>query len=170
MKLNLLFIFILLFISCSDNTSKSDYDTIKAELDECKRENNENQKLIDELRETKEQRLAEANKLYEEKKYKEANEKYEILVNRYPGTEISKKAENYLIAIQLILKKQVEEQERLKTLGFKALKETNRVKIGDVTINFNNISFAKNFVFDRYDDTYHYSKAERENKFVIASV
>lgn len=167
----LLFLFpILLITSCSERPSKSEYDKLKTELEECKKENDENQKLILELKITPEQRLSEAKKLFDEDNLAEAKIKYESIINRYPESEISKKANVFLNQIKLIIEKQIAEEERLKTLGFKALKESNKVKVDDVTISFNSISYSKTFTFDRYDDYYHYREAERGNKFIVASV
>lgn len=161
---------IFIVFSCSDKPSKSDYDKVKSELEECKKENEINMKIIADLKVTPQQRLAEAKRLFEEKNYSDAKLKYEEISSRYPNTEESKISDKSIKEIEILVEKERLEQERLKTLGFKVLKEVSKVKIGEVIVNFTSISFSKNFVFDRYDDTYHYREAERGNKYLIASV
>lgn len=161
---------IMLLFSCSDGPSKSEFDKVKSDLEECKKENEINMKIIAELKVTPQQRLEEAKKLFEDKDYSNAKLKYEELSRRYPNTEESKISEKSIKEIEILIEKERLEKEKIKTLGFKVLKEVSSVKVGEVLLNFRSISISKNFVFDRYDDTYHYREAERGSKYIVASV
>lgn len=161
---------IFLMVSCSDRPSKIDYDRIKAELEDCKKENETNKKIISDLKFSPQQRLAEAKRLFDGKNHYDAKTKFEEIVSRYPNTTESKISTSYINEIDLLFQKAMDEQEKIKTLGYKALRETNKVTVGEISMNFGNVSIAKNFVFDRYDDAYHYREAERGNKYVVASV
>jgi len=70
MKSYLIVLLLFLFIySCSDGPSKSGYENLKSELEECKKENEKNQKIIEDLKVTPEQKLAEAKIYLDEKNY-----------------------------------------------------------------------------------------------------
>ena len=51
--------------------------------------------------------------------------------------------------------------------GFKALKNTPLLDAGGVKVSVGTPSFSKQFVFDRYDTSYHYRDADRDHKYVV---
>jgi len=91
------------------------------------------------------------------------------LGSRFPGTSEHKSATVALEALRTRDKEKQKEASRLAALGFKALKietlDTGSVK-GGVGIP----RAGNQFAFDRYNDTFHYFDADRDNKYVMASL
>lgn len=51
---------------------------------------------------------------------------------------------------------------------FKELKEKTSVAFGDITVKVKSIGFSSEWVFDAYGDEWHYRKAERGDKYLVA--
>lgn len=70
---------------------------------------------------------------------------------------------------KLIAQKRAEE-ERIKALGFKALKASTTFKIDYNKIELTSISVGNTFTFDSYGDSYFYRSADRGNKYITAAM
>lgn len=159
-----LLIFALSLFGCnSGGPTKEQYDKLQKELDDCK-------KTVADLQNTPQQRLAEAQKFFAEKNYSSAATHFQELIDKFPGTDEAKTATTTLSEIKLLQQQQKEAEEKKKTLGFKVLTESSKVKVGDVQLSFASIATAGQYTFDRYGDEYRYRDAERGNKFVVARV
>ncbi|MFV0397512.1 MAG: hypothetical protein ACK5JU_05810 [Bacteroidales bacterium] len=60
------------------------------------------------------------------------------------------------------------EEERIKALGFKAIKQKTAFEIDYNKISISSISIGSQFTFDSYGDRYFYQEADRDNKYVTA--
>lgn len=91
------------------------------------------------------------------------------LASRFPGTQEYKAAE---LALEGLNRREREKQEEAKivaALGFKALK-TDAFQTDSVKATLSSPRTSGQFVFDRYDDSYHYFDADRDHKYLVASL
>ena len=132
--------------------------------------NNELKVIIDSLENTSENRFLKANNLFKSKNYEEAIIAFEIFIKNYRDSYYYPKAKKNLSISKTRFKNIEIEKERRERLKFKIFKESNPVKIDSILIKAYGFNFTNEFTFDRYDDTYHYRKAERGNKFLSFDV
>lgn len=162
-------IFIILtltvLLSCNDNNSikKEEFDKLKAELDECKR-------TVEDLSNTPQMRLTTALKLRDENKVEQAKSELRTLIEKFTGSDEAKKASQILKEIEDAERKEKEEAEKKRLLGFKALKETSTAKVGEVSLKFTSINSVSQWNFDAYGNEYRLRKAERGNIYINAKV
>ena len=151
----------LVFIisSCLNSNSK--------ELISLRIENDSLRLLIDSLSNTLENRFNYANKLAKENNDSMALDAYQEIVNNYPNTPYAEKAESEVLKIKKEIETRIQEQERLKNLGFDAIEAKSNVDLGYLNMKFSDIQFKESFVFDSYDDRYHYLSAERGSKYLV---
>jgi len=154
-----------ILMSCNDNNSikKEDYDKLKTELDECK-------KTVEDLSNTPQMRLTIALKLREENNVEQAKSELRTLIEKFSGTDEAKKASQILKEIEESERKEKEEAEKKRLLGFKALKETSTTKVGEVSLKFTSINSVSQWNFDDYGSEYRLRKAERGNIYINAKV
>lgn len=100
----------------------------------------------------------------------EAGEALNALKVKFPQAPEVKKAQELVDLLQAKIDKQREETHRLEAMGFKALKTSPLVDTGRVKVSVGNPNFSKQFVFDRYDTSYHYRDADRDHKYVVISL
>lgn len=92
-----------------------------------------------------------------------------ILAARFPDTVQHKKAIDTLENLRAKEKQKQVEAQRLASMGFKALKiEALRTEL--VTVMASTPRISRQFVFDRYDDHYHYFDSDRDHKYVVTSL
>lgn len=156
-------IVISLISSCNSGVEQSEYDKLKAELADC-------QKTVVELQNTPLVRFSKGQEYLSKNDIINAKKEFNELIKKFSESEEAKKAEVLIAEIDKKEREKKEAEERKRTLGFKVLKENSTVSVGDVTVKFNSISTADDFVFDRYDDSWRYRSAERGEIFVLASV
>ena len=68
------------------------------------------------------------------------------------------------------LEKQQEQARQLEALGFKALKPSAVTDTGAVKVTMSTPTIGKQFVFDRYGSNYRYRPADRDTRYVVASL
>jgi len=164
MKKTLLLTFIFFGIfSCQNGPTQSEFDKLKADLENCSNENAE-------LKNTPENRLLTAQKFENDGKIEQAEKEYRELAKEFPKTEQGITAQKFVENREKEIEKIKKEEERKKQLGFKALKEQSTIEQGDVTLTFSKIQLGKRWYFDRYDDRYFYRDAERGNKHLTATL
>jgi hypothetical protein len=159
-----LLIFALLLFGCdSGKFTKVQNDKLQKELDDCK-------KTVADLLNTPQQRLSEAQKLVAIKDYSAATSHFQELIDKFPATDEAKISKESLSGIKFLQLQQKEAEEKKKTLGFKTLTESNKVKVGDVQVSFSNVSTVVQWTFDSYGDEWRLRGAERGNKYLVAKV
>jgi len=155
---------IALLTSCNNNRpTQEDYDKLQLELIKCK-------KTVEEMRNTPQILLASGQKFKSENDFINAKKEFNELIQKFPGTSEGKIAALLLADIEKIKKKQNEAEERKRTLGFKAIKESFSIKIGEVTLNFNSVKTGNQWIFNNYGNEYRYRSAERGDIYVLAKV
>ena len=92
------------------------------------------------------------------------------LQSTFPNSKEASECNNQLSIIEKEEIKIKMEEERLKALGFKALKQQSNFKVDYNTITMSNISIGSQFIFDSYDDRYFYREADRGNKYITAKM
>ncbi|NDV15570.1 hypothetical protein GO009_05980 [Muricauda sp. TY007] len=163
MKRTMLLLMAGILSSCINNSNSS-------ELEKLKTENKKLTVMVDSLLKTPENRYNKAYGLLEQNNDSLALSELKQLVQYYPKSDYAEKAVDEISRIEAEQKKQKEEEERIKRLGFKAVKAATKIKYDYLTLNFTDIQFRENFVFDSYDDRYHYRSAERGSKYLVVRV
>lgn len=155
--------------SCVNKSSisgikQSDYDKLQAELTECK-------KTVEILQDTPQVRLTNGQQYLTNNDFDNAKRELNVLVEKFGGTDEAKKARSLIEEIEKQEKAKRETEERKKALGFKALKETNLVKIESLALNFSSVTSNNIWTFenDKYG-YYRYLTAEREKVYILAKV
>lgn len=155
--------------SCVNKSSisgikQSDYDKLQAELTECK-------KTVEILQNTPQVRLTNGQQYLTNNDFDNAKRELNVLVEKFGGTDEAKKARSLIEEIEKQEKAKRETEERKKALGFKALKETNLVKIESLALNFSSVTSNNIWTFenDKYG-YYRYLTAEREKVYILAKV
>ena len=120
------------------------------------------------------QRLAKIKALISEENFSEAKSEIASLQTVFPN---SSEAAMCPALAQSINTKQAEieaEKERIRALGFKALKTSSNVSIDYNTVLISKISIDKQFVHDVYrtysGSSWYYNTADRGNKFITAEM
>lgn len=155
----------ILFQSCNNQPAENAdaYFKLLSELEECKQ-------TVSDLQNTPTQRLVRAQKSIEEKELVKAEVELSELIAKYPGTDEAQKAEILLDGIKQQQKELASEIERKNKLGFKGIKEKSKIRLGELTLSFSEVSKSKNWTFDNYDGKYHYRSAERGKMYLVAKV
>lgn len=140
------------------------------ELKELKRENERLTAMVDSLLNTPENRFNKASQLLEQENDSSALNEYKELIEYYPKSNYAAMAENEVSKIETKIKRQKEEEERIKSMGFKAIKANSQIKYDYLTLNFTSVQFRENFTYDSYGDRYFYNSAERGSKYLVVRV
>lgn len=149
---------------------QEDYDKLKSELEKTKNELSNCSAELTEIKNTPEQRLIRAQKLFSENDLNGAKGEYQGIVDNYKGTDDATNASKEIAKIDQIIEQKRIEEERKKALGYKILKPTTIVKYGDLSCKFEKIWTGKRWSFDDYGHEYRLRDAERGNKHVLVRV
>ena len=112
------------------------------------------------------QRLNHIIELYNSEEYKSAKKEINELKSIFPNAKENVEADKYIAKIQSIEAAKRAKEERIKALGFKAINPQTTIKIDYNTVTFSSIGVGGKFIFDSYDDYYHYKDADRGYKYV----
>lgn len=155
----------------------ADYEPLKNERDSLKEIIESLNTRIESLKDSvriysypADQRLNHIKSLMQDQEYETARKEIKELKTVFPKSVEAGQCDGLLSTITSIEEKQKAEQERIKALGFKALKATSTVKIDYNTVTFSNISIGKTFVFDDYGHKYFYRTADRGFKYITATM
>lgn len=164
-----------IFLTSCVNQSK--YDSVKSDLEAVKKQAVQDSICISNLRDTiamlsqpADQRLSSINRLVSAGDFDKARKEIHELNILFPNSIESQKTNDILQRIDKSIEKQKAEEERIKAMGFKALKPVSSVSIDYNKVSFSNISVGRTFVHDSYDDHYFYSTADRGNVYVTAAM
>jgi tetratricopeptide (TPR) repeat protein len=127
---------------------------------------------IDILKYPADQRLNLIEEMFKEEKYDEAKSEIEKLKNVFPNAKENAEAEKYLQKIETIEVAKKAEDERLKSLGFKAFKDNPKVTIDSVTYSYSGFTLGRTFTFEYVYDVneYSYEVADKNSIFILASL
>ena len=116
------------------------------------------------------QRLTLINEQVSNGEYSQAQRNIDELNRLFPNSKESQQTSAILQRIDNMTARQKAEEERKKTLGFKALKPQLSATVDYNKVSFSGLSVSNTFVHDSYDDRYFYNRADRGNTFILASM
>lgn len=170
MRNTLLVLAALLVFGCTNNQDKTEIVNLTQEIEKLKSENEELRKTIDLLKYPASDRFRQIKELITNNNLTKAKEEITQLKTLFPQSLEAKECEEQE---KIIAEKQAKikaEEERIKALGFKALKEISTVEVFYNKITVGQFTTAKTFTFDSYDDRYFYRTADRGNKYISARI
>lgn len=115
-------------------------------------------------------RLLSINKYVEEKNFAKAKEEITSLKSLFPASQEAKACDEISNKIVTLEKAAQEEADRIKALGFKALKQESDFTIDYNKVKLTNITTAARYIFDDYGHQYFYREAERGSKYVLTTM
>lgn len=116
------------------------------------------------------QRLTKINSLVSSGEYTAAKMEISRLIELFPESKEAKSATAIVERIDKLIAQKKAEDERIKALGFKALKASTTFKIDYNKVELTSISIGNTFTFDSYGDRYFYRSADRGNKYITAAM
>ncbi len=165
----------LLLGSCG--VKHADFESMRKERDELRAKTTSDSILICRMRDTismlavpANQRMTKVNKLIDNGDFENAKKEMETIISLFPESKETASSESVFNRIKDLETKKKQEEERIKSLGFKALKPVSTVDIDYNKIVFSNVSIGNTFIHDSYDDRYFYNTADRGNVFVTATM
>ena len=171
-KMLLIISTIVILTSCDSSSTKQaeGSDNLNLKVNQLTSENDSLKRIIEMLKFPASDRLKEIQGLMDQNNFDQAINQIEILENLYPLSEETKSATKLRETIT-IKKDQIKaEQERIKALGFKALKEEKNITVSYNKISVGDFSIAQTFTFDAYSDEWHLYTADRGNKYISARI
>ena len=170
-----LFLGFLALVSCENN--KRELKGLKQQVDSLTKVIDGKDSMIAQLNGTivklqypADQRIAKAKILIDEGKFDQALGEIRSLKELFPNSAEAKSTSSLIENINRKKEEDRKEEERIKALGFKAIKESSNFKIGYNTIVIGSITTGSRFTFDSYDDSWFYKDADRGTKFVSAQM
>lgn len=160
---------LILTLSACDNKT-ADYNRSQQELTLARDSIIMLQKRIEELSYPADHRLDNITRLFKNRELDSATIEINELTSLFPQSEEAQKAIDIATEIEAIRKAKIEEEKRLKALGFKAIKENTNVSFGDIKVTFNSFKTAKTYTFDHYDTRYFYRQADKGHKYISAAM
>src|SRR5699024_2266372 len=135
----------------NDNSpTREEYNKLQEALEICKSEN-------EDLKNTPERRLLEAQRLEEEGELSSARGEYQALFKLYPKTTEGIAAEKEVSRLDKEIEQQKIAAEKEKNKTFKNIKEELRFTENDLTFSFSSVQVGKNWVTNRYENRYFIS-------------
>lgn len=112
------------------------------------------------------QRLNKAKTLMESGDLDGAIKEINQLKEVFPNSNEVTLSEAIIKKINELKEAKRKEEERIKALGYKAIKEQTTIKVDYNTVTLSAINVGNTFTFDSYGDRYYYRDADRGNKYV----
>ena len=174
---NLYFFIALFLLLHACGVDQAEYDRIKKERDELTTEVSNNHAVIQVLRDSikmlsfpADQRLNKINNLVSTGDYTQAKQEISLLNSLFPESKEAQSTSAIIERIDKLIAQKKAEEERIKALGFKALKSSSTITIGYNKVEFSNISVGTTFTFDSNSSYYSYRTADRGNKYISAAM
>lgn len=168
---------VLLIILLGCGADQTELNSLRKERDELAAKVNADAAVIQALRDSvtmlsfpADQRLTKINSLVSSGEYTAAKQEISRLTTLFPESKEAKSAPALLQRIDKLIAQKRAEEERIKALGFKALKASTTFKIDYNKIELTSISVGNSFTFDSYGDSYFYRSADRGNKYITAAM
>lgn len=162
--------FILLGLMTACNNYSDEYNKSQQELASARDSIRVLQKQVMELSYPANQRLDNINKLIKAGDLDAATAEIDNLVALFPKSNEAQQENSLRTKIEKLHQAKIEEEKRIKALGFKVLKDNMSVSFGDVKASFSGFQTANTFTFDSYDDSYRYVRADKNQKYISASM
>lgn len=169
----------MLFVSCAseEHENNAKVEKMQQSIDSLKAESTKKDNIISQLKDSIEvlsypasQRLEKASKLIDEGNIEMAENELLDLKKIFPHSIEASNCDVLFEKITKIKEEKKAEEERIKALGFKALKQSSTIEIGYNKITLSSISIGNQFVFDAYDDRWFYRDADRGNKYITMAM
>lgn len=125
---------------------------------------------VEDLSQTASVIYAEVQALLKDAQLADATSKLGVLREKFPLSPELVKAQKEVAELENKIQKLEEEKKRLATLGFLGLATPGSIKNSEINVSLGQASTQKQFVFDRYDNSYHYFDADRDSKYVVLSM
>lgn len=168
---------LLLIVLFGCGADQTELNNLRKERDELAAQVKANATVIQALRDSvtmpafpADQRLTKINSLVSSGDYTAAKQEISRLVELFPESKEAKSAPAISERIDKLIAQKRAEEERIKALGFKALKASTTFKIDYNTVELTSISVGNTFTFDSYGDRYFYRTADRGNKYITAAM
>lgn len=168
--------FVCLWTSCNQSVPE-DYNQIVVERDSLLEVIMVQEKLISSLHDSiriysypADHRMNNINKLVKDNKFSSARKEIQDLRLVFPGSKEAEQCDALVKRIDQAEAKIKAEQDRIKALGFKAVKQKTTVEIGYNTVTFSNINISGKFIFDDYGYKYFFRESDRGHKYVTATM
>lgn len=168
---------LLLIVLFGCGADQTELNNLRKERDELAAQVKANATVIQALRDSvtmlafpADQRLTKINSLVSLGDYTAAKQEISRLVELFPESKEAKSAPAISERIDKLIARKRAEEERIKALGFKALKASTTFKIDYNTVELTSISVGNTFTFDSYGDRYFYRTADRGNKYITAAM
>lgn len=173
-KISIVLTAIALFITSCSN---SEVSKLQITIDSLSKESQDNKNMIALLRDsieimryTSQQRFEIAKSYIESGDLNKAENEINQIKRIFPNSQEAATCSELSQRIEKIKKEKIAEEKRIKALGFKAIKQKTSFSIDYNKINLSNFSISKKFVFDAYDDRWHYQDADRDNKYITMAM
>lgn len=164
-----------LLVGCS--VKPADFENIKKECDELKAKTASDSILICRMRDTismlaipVDQRMTKVNRLINDGDLDGAKNEMNDITSLFPESKEAASADAVFSRIDKLMAQKKAEEERIKSLGFKALKSFSKVTVDYNEVVFSGLSTGKTFTYDDYSYEYHYSTADRGDVFVTTTM
>lgn len=175
----ILFAVIFILVSCSGGNNSSEVSNEK--IDSLTNLLAQKEATIIQLRDTvsmlqypASQRLDNIKQLIAENNFDAAKNQITELQKIFPNSTETSECNSLTQTINTKIAEIEAEKQRIKALGFKALKVESKVVVDYNTVTFNNISIDKEFIHDVYGtysgSQWYYNTADRGNKFITAAM
>lgn len=116
------------------------------------------------------QRLKNINQLINSGLLDSATIEIDELLFLFPKSDEAQMEAKLKNKISIIRQAKIEEENRRKALGFKALKDNPVASFDDIKASFSGFRIANTFTFDNYGSEYRYLQADKNCKYVSASM
>lgn len=156
---------ILMLVSC-DNVCREEYEALK-------KENQALKEQVEELQNTPTNLLALGYELIANNRNDSAKIVLNKIIKKFPSSTEASEAEGIITKIETAekeAKEKVEKEAQKRALGFKILKESANISFDNNTANIKSVSIGKRWIFDAYEDEWHYKVAEKDEIYVLAKL
>lgn len=167
----------IMFALCGCENNQAELAQLQKEKEQLTSQVNADAAIIKTLRDSitmlsfpADQRLLKINSLVSSGDYSAAKNEISRLQTLFPESKEAKSSPSIIERIDKLIAQKKAEEERIKALGFKALKTATTINIDYNKVELSSISVGNTFTFDSYGDRYFYRSADRGNKYITAAM
>lgn len=166
-----------MFALCGCENNQAELAQLQKEKEQLTSQVNADAAIIKTLRDSitmlsfpADQRLLKINSLVSSGDYSAAKNEISRLQTLFPESKEAKSSPSIIERIDKLIAQKKAEEERIKALGFKALKTATTINIDYNKVELSSINVGNTFTFDSYGDRYFYRSADRGNKYITAAM
>ncbi len=171
----------IIFVSCGDSLGSANTNELQAKVDSLTRIVSSQKASITAMRDSiavlqfpADQRLAKIKKLISEESFANAQNEIAALQSYFPNSQEAAQCPALTENINSKIAAIEAEKQRIKALGFKALKTQTKVIIGYNTVVFSSFSIGAKFIHDVYPtytgSSWYEHTADRGNKYISCAM